>query len=273
MIKFYDEVEEILLEDSFEGKIERFNAFFEHYKKSEVDFCVDSEPKIFEKPSYSKFCTIVPPQKVPKRSNFTTKEGQAKLLHAIVHIEYSAIDLALDAAYRFRGLPKRFYSDWIEVAKDEVYHFLLLEKLLEELGYRYGDFEVHNSLFEASCKTNHSLLERMAVVPRYLEANGLDATPMIMEKLKKYPSNIMIDKIISALKIILKEEVSHVKKGDYWFEWICNKNKIDKDVYFKIIEKYYPNEFVKSRKLNLEARMEAGFSCEELNHLAKRKLC
>ncbi|NPA74050.1 MAG: ferritin-like domain-containing protein [Epsilonproteobacteria bacterium] len=273
MVDFYEEIEDILLEGPFKSKIEKFNTFLSKFESGDMDFVGANPPKRFTTPSYAKICNIVPPQKVPKRSNFATSEGRAKLLHAIAHIEYSAIDLALDAAYRFRGLPEKFYEDWIEVAKDEVYHFELIETLLEELGYEYGDFDVHSSIFEASVKTGHSLLERMAVIPRYLEANGLDATPMILKKLQNFSKDNFIKRVIEALHIILDEEVSHVKKGDYWFKWACKQESLEESVYFDIIKKYYPNEFVKNKNVNIQARIEAGFSCNELNIISQKKVC
>ncbi|MBN2782973.1 MAG: ferritin-like domain-containing protein [Campylobacterales bacterium] len=263
---------DILQEAAPEIKVKKFNQFYEDYKNCDVDLSYEYDVVEFKEPSYKKVCKIVPPQVVPKRSNLTTREGQIVLIHAIMHIEYSAIDLALDAVYRFRGLPKSYYDDWLEVADDEVRHFLMLQELLDELGAKYGDVEVHDSLFEASQKTQ-TLLDRMAVVPRYLEANGLDATPMIMAKIKKLPKNGMLDKLISKLEVILKEEVDHVKKGDTWFGYACNKEGKSIDVYFDIIDKYYPQGFLRARNLNVDARKEAGFSCKELNKMAHKHLC
>ena len=271
-INFFDKIEKILISPSYQEKIKLFGRFYEDYKKTTPVFSTFKKPKIFDKPSYYKICTIVPPQKVPKRGAYTTKEGQAALLHAVCHIEYSAIDLALDAAYRFRGLPGRFYDDWLEVANDEVRHFLLLKEILNGLGYDYGDFEVHNALFEAMQRTQ-SLLERMAIVPRYLEANGLDATPQILKKLKNYKRNPTIQKMIDALHIILDEEVEHVKKGDHWFGWACEKEKVDKSIYFDIVSKHYPNALLKKRDINIEARLEAGFACKELEKISKEDIC
>jgi len=249
-----------------------FEEFYRLYKSGTFNVEDTYEVKEFQEPSYKKICTIINPQDVPKRKNLTSKEGQINLLHAIAHIEYSAIDLALDGAYRFVGLPKKYYDDWLEVADDEIRHFLMLEGLLKELGAEYGDVAVHNALFEASQRTT-SLVERMAVVPRYLEANGLDATPMILTKLKKLPKNDMVNKIINSLEIILEEEVDHVKKGDVWFSYACREKNLLRDVYFEIIEKYYPQGFLRPKNLNIEARKEAGFSCSELKHMAKKEVC
>ena len=271
-MNFFKELKLIIEAKSPEDKIEKFEIFYDLFQAGKVKFEDIYIPKKFTEPSYSEICTIVSPQDVPKRSNLTTKEGQINLLHAVAHIEYSAIDLALDGAYRFSGMPYKYYADWLEVASDEIRHFLMLSKLLDELGAKYGDIEVHNALFEASYKTQ-TLLERMAVVPRYLEANGLDATPMIVKKLKKLPKNEMIEKIIQNLEVILEEEVSHVKKGDLWFKYACKKERVDESSYFEIIKKYYPRGFLRPNDLNIEARKEAGFSCNELKIMAKREVC
>jgi len=271
-MNFYKTLELILQETQPQKKIENFQNFYALYKTDKVVFEDEYTPKEFLTPSYGEICTVVSPQVVPRRSNLTTKDGQINLIHAIAHIEFSAIDLAIDGAYRFRNLPKKYYDDWLEVADDEIRHFLLLEELLKELGAAYGDVEVHNSLFEASQKTQ-TLLERMAVVPRYLEANGLDATPMILTKLLKLPKNEMLEKIINSLKIILEEEIDHVKKGDVWFNYACELNGVSKDIYFEIIDKYYPQGFLRPKNLNTDARKEAGFSCKELNFMAKKEIC
>ncbi len=271
-MKFYKQLELVLEAKTPQAKIELFYQFYDAYKASSLEFEENFSTKLFQTPSYCEVCTVVAPQDVPKRSNLTTTKGQINLLHAIAHIEYSAIDLALDAAYRFHGLPKKYYDDWLEVAEDEIRHFLLLEKLLNELGSCYGDVSVHNALFEASQRTQ-TLLERMAVVPRYLEANGLDATPMILEKLKKLPKNEILEKIDGVLHIILDEEIEHVKKGDSWFKYACKQEGVDESVYFEIIDRYYPQGFLRAKNLNIEARKEAGFSCKELNFMAHNHIC
>lgn len=271
-MKFFTQLEFILQENSPDKKIALFEDFYRLYKSDCIEFEDSYEALYFKIPSYNSICTIIKPQDVPKRKNLTSKDGQINLLHAIAHIEYSAIDLALDGAYRFFGMPKEYYSDWLEVASDEIRHFLMLEKLLQELDSFYGDVVVHNALFEASQNTQN-LLERMAIVPRYLEANGLDATPMILKKLKKLPKNMMCNKIIQSLEIILHEEIEHVRKGDVWFEFACEKEGLDAEVYFDIIKKYYPRGFLRPNDLNIEARKKAGFSCKELKIMAQKEVC
>ena len=272
-MNFYEILENLICESDPEQKLYRFRMFYRQYKNGDIRREDCSEIISFTKPSYHTFCQIVKPQKVPKRKNIAKKEGQVLLLHAVAHIEYSAIDLALDHLYRFRTLPDEYYDDWMQVALDEVRHFEMISGLMKELDAAYGDIEVHNALFEASVWTQNSFLERMAVVPRYLEANGLDATPHILEKLSRVPQTAMSEKIQSLLSTILEEEVSHVQYGDKWFDYACKKENVDKSVFFEIIQKYYPQAYPRKRYINVPARKEAGFSCNELNQMTIDPVC
>ena len=129
-------------------------------------------------PSYSKICSIKSMKEIKQ------KHTNEAFLHSIAHIEYSAIDIALDACYRFRNLPMEYYLDWLEVANDEIRHFKMISDKMESLGVRYGDYIVHDGLFIALIKTQNSLINRMAILPRYMEANGLDANLFMMENIK-----------------------------------------------------------------------------------------
>jgi len=268
---FFNSIKAVIKESDVNKKISLFyDIYNKRYEFEDKTFHSKSEPEIFEKPSYANFCTIVKPSKVPRRRGFETPEKKAVFLHAIVHIEYSAIDLALDACYRFRNLPKEFYLDWLEVADDEVRHFNMLNNLLENLGYKYGDYPVHDTLFLAGKKTQE-LISRMAVVPRWYEANGLDANDKIIKKLSHYKNDTFIKKIIDSLRIILKEEIPHVQKGDKWFKWACEKEGLEPlETYFKVV-----NEFIKNWKktdLNIAARLKAGFTCDELKMMSNKQI-
>ncbi len=274
-MNFFQTLQTLLLSPTPREKIERFNIFYEQYRNSAdtVVFASQDKPQRFQMPSYSSFCHVVAPQQVPRRKNLQSTEGQIALVHAVAHIEYSAIDLALDAAYRFRHLPRRFYDDWLQVADDEIRHFQMLEAILHDLKSYYGDLSVHDALFEAQERTAHSLLHRMAVVPRYLEANGLDATPQIIEKLQRLPYSTRLSQIVDALNVIVKEEVAHVHKGNYWFGYACEREGVAKSCYFDIVEHYYPNTFRKPRHINIEGRKASGFTCKELKYIAHEHIC
>jgi len=263
-MELYSTLETILNAPKPGIKIALFRDFYTSFNRGEITRDATIPPVVFASPSYRDFCTVIDPKEVPRRTKLNTPNGQILLLHAIAHIEYSAIDLALDAVYRFRDMGNEFEKDWLSVADDEVRHFEMIEALLRELGSRYGDYPVHDALFEASQRTL-DLIERMAVVPRYLEANGLDATPQILRKLEPFRKDPMIAKIIGVLKIILEEEIDHVRKGDRWFEEGCKRSAKDTALYFEIIEKHYPQSFPRKVAVNCDARREAGFTNEELS--------
>ncbi|WP_345969147.1 ferritin-like domain-containing protein [Sulfurimonas sp. HSL1-6] len=271
-MQFHTTLQSIIMTAEPAAKLAAFRTFYAAYQAGGTVFDEGFTPVQFDEPSFASVCEIVPPQDVPRRKSPVTAEGQILLLHAITHIEYSAIDLALDHAYRFTGMPKAFYDDWLEVADDECRHFEMLHTLLEALGSRYGALPVHAGLFEAGQKTL-SLLERMAVVPRYFEANGLDATPQILERLLPIKNDPMIGRIVDALQVILKEEVDHVRKGDRWFDYACEAAGAEKSVYFDIVEQCCPGSYPRQKYLNVDARRAAGFSCSELNRMSTEKIC
>ena len=162
---------------------------------------------------------LVSPKELTRRG-LGTKEGHAALIHSLCHIEFNAINLALDAVYRFRGMPESYYGDWWKVAKEEAYHFDLLRKHLSSLGYTYGDFVAHNGLWQAALDTAHDPLVRMALVPRVLEARGLDVTPGIMKRLQEMGDQ----RAVEILKIIHRDEIGHVAIGSRWFKFLCQQS-------------------------------------------------
>lgn len=272
-MNYFEDLETILLTTKPKDKFEFFYKFYEKFLNDDLNMDNNYNIKPLEKPSYESFMNIVLPKNVKIRKYFNTDEGKGSLLHTIAHIEYSAIDLALDAALRFKNMPKDYYKDWLEVASDEIRHFLMIENIMLKVGYKYGDFEVHTNLFEAMKKTD-TLVERMAIVPRYLEANGLDQNPKIMKKLESTPDSINKE-IIKILNVILEEEVDHVYKGDKWFRFACEKENLDVEkTYLQLLEKFYPGSTGgKKPEMNFEARKKAGFSCKELKRLANVKDC
>ena len=195
---------------------------------------------------------------VPRR-RLGSNAGRVALVHAIAHIEFNAINLALDAAYRFRDMPFEFYQDWISVAVDEARHFELLQRRLQDLGSEYGEFPAHNGLWEMAEKTAGSCLVRMALVPRVLEARGLDVTTGMIERLTAVGDK----QTVSALEVILAEEVRHVAVGTRWFRYCCEQDGLEPlATFLELLKRYYGGS-VKG-PFNLDARYEAGFTPEEM---------
>ncbi len=197
-----------------------------------------------------------------KQRKLGSELGRATLIHAIAHIEFNAINLALDAVYRFRELPDDYYTDWLKVASEEAYHFSLLSNRLEEMGYRYGDFPAHNGLWEMVLKTDHDVMIRMALVPRVLEARGLDVTPGMMERLKKVGDY----KTVEILKIILRDEIGHVAIGSNWFKHCCNLRGLVPEKTFRELLVEYMGGSLRG-PFYMEGRLQAGFTQEEMDDL------
>ena len=223
--------------------------------RDESELLAIGEPGRPERPQ------LVAPRNLPRRS-VATAEGQAALIHSICHIEFNAINLAWDAVYRFRDMPEAYYGDWIKVAKEEAYHFSLLREHLRDMGYDYGDFEAHNGLWEMCIDTAHDALIRMALVPRVLEARGLDVTPGIMKKLQQAGDENAVD----LLKIIQRDEVGHVAIGSRWFHYLCEQRGLEPEATFQQLLKEYMKGGIKG-PLDRQSRLQAGFSEAELDYL------
>ncbi len=205
---------------------------------------------------------LIHPAKVPRRRLGHT-QGRIALIHAIAHIEFNAINLALDAALRFSGMPLAFYHDWIGVAKDEARHHLMLVGRLAHLGGRYGDCPAHDGLWEMARKTAADPLLRMALVPRVLEARGLDVTPGMIQRLRSVGDVETVD----CLELILKEEVGHVAIGSRWFTYCCERQQLEpQQTFLQLLKTHMPQ--AGAGTLNREARLAAGFSDTELEGMA-----
>lgn len=201
---------------------------------------------------------LVAPREV-RRRGLGSPDGRAALVHAVAHIEFNAINLALDAALRFGSrMPAAFRRDWISVARDEARHFSMLADRLRQLGHAYGDLPAHNGLWEAAVKTADDPLARMALVPRVLEARGLDVTPGMINRLEEVGDR----QTSSILRTILDEEVRHVAIGTHWFRFLCERRALEPVATFRQLlaahrVKLHP-------PFNQVAREQAGFDAAEL---------
>jgi uncharacterized ferritin-like protein (DUF455 family) len=216
---------------------------------------------------------LIAPSQVPHRSTFTLA-GRAALIHAICHIEFNAINLALDAVWRFAGMPDDFYRDWMRVAFEEAQHFTLLHEHLQTMGHRYGDFPAHDGLWEMCEKTKDDIVARMALVPRTLEARGLDATPLIQARLRKVAAPDARgrchapDALVACdlLDIILRDEIGHVAIGNHWYRWLCAREGLDPVAHYGVLVERHHAPHLRP-PFNEAARRQAGFSQQELDYL------
>jgi len=206
---------------------------------------------------------LVRPGEVAQRS-VATAQGRAALVHALAHIEFNAINLALDITWRFAGLPDLFYREWARVAVEEAAHFSLLQARLSELGVAYGDFPAHDGLWEMAAKTRTDLVARLALVPRTLEARGLDASPAVRAKFASAGDA----KSAQIVDVILRDEIGHVATGNRWFRFACAELRIDQTGAQAAAVVRYGAPVLRG-PFNLTARRSAGFSDEELQELSK----
>ena len=209
---------------------------------------------------------LVTARQVPRR-NVNSLQGRIVLAHALAHIEFNAINLALDAAYRFRNMPRQYYSDWLRVAAEEAYHFSLLRQYLIDRGQEYGDYPAHNGLWEMARKTAHDVMVRMALVPRVLEARGLDVTPGLIARLKQAGD----ETFVSHLEIIHQDEIGHVAIGSHWFKYVCEQRGLDARATFQELIQDYMQGTLRG-PFDEVARAQAGFSKQELADLAALEL-
>ena len=202
--------------------------------------------------------SLVHPRDLPRRG-LGSAQGRAAFIHSIAHIELNAIDLAWDAVYRFRDMPDAYAADWVSVAADEARHFTLLCDRLADFGHSYGDFDAHNGLWDMAEKTAHDGLARMALVPRVLEARGLDVTPAMIAKLRVLGDDVTAD----ILATILREEIAHVAAGSRWFRWYCEQAGVDPQARFRALLTQFAQGSLRG-PFNHEARRAAGFSADEI---------
>ena len=264
MSNIFELLHSLILETEITKKCDGVQALFDNFdKQSFISGNKDNIERITSA-GLPKNVQLVPPRQV-KRRGMQSQEGRNHLMHSIAHIEFNAINLALDAAYRFRNQPIKFYQDWISIACDEARHFCLIQNYLKQNECKYGDYPCHNGLWEMAVKTDHDIVARMALVPRVLEARGLDVTPKMVERLKSAGDNAAVD----ILEVIYQDEITHVEKGSYWFFHQCKKNNLEpRQTFIKMVEQHLHGEL--KGPFNISARLQAGFDEDEMAYLSKR---
>jgi uncharacterized ferritin-like protein (DUF455 family) len=242
-------------------KLELTSRYEKSWKSDNLGLHDNSVPVKIRNPGRPERPELVVPDKLPRRG-MGTQQGRTILMHAIAHIEFNAINLAWDAIYRFRNLPREYYSDWVGVAREEAMHFSMIRTWLEQQGSFYGEFAAHDGLWHMAIQTMDDPLIRMALIPRVFEARGLDVAPDMIKGLFNHGA----EEAAEILQLIYDDEIGHVHIGSVWFEYLCKQRNIISDVTFQEILKEYQPVFVKN-KLNKKARRQAGFSDSELTML------
>jgi uncharacterized ferritin-like protein (DUF455 family) len=238
-------------------------------ENGELCFQSENDVQSIENVRFPEKPILLPPREMPKRK-FHTREGLAAFFHAIAHVEFVAIYLAWDILYRFRNLPEEFYRDWLRVADEEAQHFSLLQTKLQTFNVNYGDLPAHSGLWDLAQYTTDDLLKRLALVPRNMEAHGLDVTPPLIEKFKQLGDNNAVE----ILTRILNDEVGHVALGSKWFKWLCEKRNVDSEATYQneLLNYYTQKGGGLKGNFNIEMRLKAGFSENELAWLNTQSL-
>lgn len=246
-----------------EAKLAQVDAMVRDYRSGALRSRADFTPHPPSEPGRPALPRLVAPRALARRST-ATPHGHAALVHAIAHIEFNAINLALDAICRFPGLPDDYYGDWLRVAAEEALHYALLAAHLAQLGCAYGDFPAHDGLWEMALKTARDPLARMALVPRVLEARGLDASPAIIRRLRECGDEAGA----RIVERILHDEVAHVAIGSRWFRYLCAARTLDPDMTFEALLAQHgaPRAVL---PLNVDARKRADFSAAELAYIER----
>jgi len=261
MAELFQQVEAAILEAVPSLKCERAAALYRSWQKDELSTDPQSPILPIDDPGRPDTPLLVDPRKLERRS-FATDSGRITLLHAFAHIEFNAINIALDAVYRFRDLPAQYVSDWLLVASEEARHFQLLEQALRQRGSYYGAHRAHRGLWDMVCKTRHDPLHRMALVPRVMEARGLDVTPGMIEKFRQHDDHAAV----AILEQIYRDEIGHVRIGNRWYKELCRQQGLDAEATFlDLIERYMGGKL--RGPFNWPGRIEAGFEASELSVL------
>lgn len=257
-VLFFQQVYRCLIAKNLTDKLQQLDALIVAWSENAVDMTPTGKIERIADPGRPDRPELVPPKDLVRR-RLGSPEGHAALMHAIAHIEFNAVNLALDALYRFQTMPRDYYADWLAVATEEAYHFQMIREHLSRLGYDYGDFPAHNGLWLTTYETDHDPLVRMAMVPRTLEARGLDVTPDMIKRLRA----IGDQRGVEILKILLRDEIGHVAVGTRWFRYLCEQQGRNPfETFQAILQQYFHGDI--RGPFNYEARAEAGFSAEEI---------
>lgn len=261
MENLYQLAEDCFLTADPELKIARTNEVASQWFSGELEWLEGEPPKNLEQPGRLDKPEIVMPRDLKKRKPHT-ETGRAALIHSLAHIELTAVNLAWDAIYRYRGMPKEYYADWIQCAREESGHFQLLRQKLISMGFDYGSFDVHGELWKMAVTTKDDLGDRMAIVHRVFEARALDVIPHTLSRFDQINDTDMV----KILTLICNDEVGHVSSASQWFRYRCEQQGLNPDTTFVELLKQYLTSPI-AGPFNYDARMQSGFNQFELDYL------
>lgn len=262
MNNVFEFAEAFFRQANVDEKLALTHQAWQAYIAGELTFTSDRPVLPIDQVTFPERPELLAPRQMPRRK-LTTPEGVAAFFHAIAHVEFVAIYLAWDILYRFRDMPKAFYQDWLRVADEEAQHFALIRTHLRAMQVDYGDLPAHSGLWDHAKDTADDLPGRLAMVPRCMEARGLDVTPALIEKFKRLGD----DDSVALLTRILTDEVGHVELGSKWFKFVCRRRGFEAEAKYRdLIDQYYIGGKPKG-PFNRELRKIAGFSDAEIDWL------
>lgn len=263
MAELFRQLEAAILEADSQTKCALTEALYRGRRQGDLDLDVRSPILDIDDPGRPAQPLLVEPGKLKRRS-VASETGRIIMLHAFAHIEFNAINIALDAAYRFRDQPQEYIGDWLQVASEEACHFQLLDQELVARGSAYGAYPAHRGLWDMVCKTRHDALHRMALVPRVMEARGLDVTPAMIDKFEQVGD----DAAVAILERIYRDEIGHVRIGNFWYQALCERRGVDPETTFRRLLGEYMGGPLRG-PFNWPARIQAGFGEQELSALER----
>ena len=260
-VGLYRSIEDALMQSDPRYKCDSITILFERWNQGKLSSDRELPVLDMDQPGRPELPRLVDPRNLGRRTT-SNEKGRACLLHAFAHIEFNAINIALDAVYRYRQMPDQFIDDWLLVASEEAKHFKLLSQDLVERGYFYGAFDAHDGLWDMVCRTRHDLLHRMALVPRVMEARALDVSPRMIDRFRQLGDWEAVD----ILEVIYRDEIGHVRIGNHWYHYLCKQRGLDSALIFRsLVDRYLKGKL--RGPFNWPARLEAGFEESELNAL------
>jgi uncharacterized ferritin-like protein (DUF455 family) len=262
MNNIFDFAEACLCRVDIDEKLVLSKQAWQLYQQDKLSFTANSAVKDMSAVKFPEKPELLAPRFMPHRK-LGSKEGMQAFYHSLAHIEFVAIYLAWDMLYRFRDMPKQFYIDWLQVAYEETLHFEMIREHLRSLGLEYGDLPAHKGLWEHAQETDYDVLARLTIIPRCMEARGLDVTPMMIKKL----ANFNDEAGVKILTRIYEDEKTHVQFGSHWFNHQCQTQKINPEETFKhYLLKHY-NQGKPKGPFNREVRLQVGFTKNEMDWL------
>lgn len=262
MKNLFELAEAFFRQADIDGKLALTHEAWQAHVDGVLSYSTDRPAWPIEQITFPERPEWLTPREMPRRK-LTTPDGVAAFFHAIAHVEFVAIYLAWDILYRFRDMPEQFYQDWLRVADEEAKHFAMIRAHMRSMHIDYGDLPAHGGLWDHAKDTVDDLPGRLAMVPRCMEARGLDVTPGLIEKFRILGD----DASVAVLERILTDEVGHVELGSYWFKFVCRQRGFDAESKYRdLIAQYYIGGKPKG-PFNRELRKIAGFSDAEIDWL------